>query len=187
MSAFNASDIAEMVRRRFALPEGAELQFIPLVGPALRSLAYDVAKDPNLRDWLLTDPATITVTLDGDGVADLSTLITTNKILLECLHLGEILPPVNPNYSTQPFRLISNAGAGQLAGNYDSLVYKAWVEGTSLHTKSPDNNVTPLVGTISFSVPYEPTMAELPESLVQKLVDGPYWQVTPLSEAKNAA
>lgn len=186
MSSLNASDIAELVRRRFNGPEGDELRYIPLVGPALRSLAYDVAKDPNLRDWLLTDPLTTTVTLDAGGVADLSTLITTNKILLECLMYGDIMPPVDPNYSTQPFRLLSNPGQGQLASHYDPLVYKAWLEGFKLHTKSSDNNATPLVGDIRFSVSYEPTLPQLAESLVHHLVWGNYW-ATGEAKSENAA
>lgn len=186
MADLNHSDVAELVRRRFNGPEGDELRYIPLVDSALRQLAYDVARDPNLRNWLMTDQATTTAILDADGVADLTTLITTPRILLECLQYGEIFPPVNANYSTQPFRMIDNEGAGQLAGAYDSLVYKAWLHGTDLHTRSGDSNVTPLVGSISFSVPYWPTIAQLPNSLVQKLVWGNYWQ-TGEPKSENAA
>lgn len=187
MSDLGYSDIAEMVRRRYALPEGAELQFIPLVDPALRQLSYDVAKDPNLRHWLMTDPASTTVTLDAEGVADLTDLIADPRILLECLQYGDIYPPVNPDYSTQPFRLVDNFGQFQLPGNYDSLVLKASLDGFKLRTKSPDNNVTSLVGDISFQVNYWATLPQLPETLVEHLVWGPYWQATPLTEAKNAA
>lgn len=186
MADFNHSDIAEMVRRRFNGPEGDELRYIPLVDSALRQLAYDVARDSQLRNWLLTDPDTATATLDADGVADLSALITAPRILLECLQYGEIRPPVDANYSTQPFRMIENSGMGLLAGNYDSLVYKCWLEGTSLFTKSGDGNATPLVGDISFRVPYWPTIAQLPNALVQKLVWGPYWTDSPITEAKGA-
>jgi hypothetical protein len=177
-----------MVRRRFNLPEGAELQFIPLVDPALRQLAYDVARDPSLRDWLLTDPATTTATLDADGVADLEPLIEDPRILLECLQYGDIYPPVASGYPTQPFRLVDNVGLLQLSGGYDSLILKAAVSGHTLKTKSPDGNATPLVGDISFNVNYWPTLAQLPEMLVEKLVWGNWWQTgEPKSENAEAA
>ena len=186
MSAFNHSDIAEMVRRRFNLPEGDELRFIPLVDSALRQLAYDVAKDPSLRAWLMTDPSFTTASLSAAGVADLTALVASPRILLECLQYGEITPPA-AYASDQPFRMIDNSGQGQLAGAYDALVYKAWVEGDNLFTKSPDNNVTPLTGTIAFRVPYWPTISQLPEPLVKNLVWGNYWISTPLTEVQNAA
>lgn len=187
MSNLNASDIAELVRRRFNGPEGDELRYIPLVDSALRQLAYDVAKDPSLRQWLMTDPSTTTATLDADGVADLTALIADPRILLECIGFGDVFPPVDPNYSTQPFRLVDNIGQLQLAGCYDALVLKATVDGFKFKTKSGDANATPLVGDISFAVPFWPRLSDLPESLVEQLVWGPYWQDTPLTEAKNAS
>lgn len=186
MSTLNHSDIAEMVRRRFNLPEGAELQFVPLVDPALRQLAYDVARDSSLRQWLMTVPTATTVTLDADGVADLTALITDPRVLLECLQYGDIFPLVASGYPTQPFRLVDNVGQLQLAGGYDALILKATVDGFSLKTKSPDGNVTPLVGDISFQVPYWPTLAQLPEPLVEKLVWGNYWN-TGEPKSANAA
>lgn len=180
------SDIAQLVLRRFGGEQGDELKYIPLVDPALRQLAYDVARDPSLRDWLLTDPATATATLDANGVADLEDLIEDPRILIECLSLGDIYPPIADGYPTQPFRLINNVGALQLSGGYDALVLKAAVSGHTLETKSPDGNVTPLAGDISFSVPYWPTLTQLPEMLVEKLVWGPYW-VVPDTQSQNAA
>ena len=187
MADVSVSDVCEMVRRRFNLPEGDELRFMPLVDPALRQLAYDVARDPSLRNYLMTDADTVTATLDADGIADLSTLVNTSpRILLECLCYGDVHP--DPSWaSQQPLREVSEMGQGLLAGAYDSLVYHYWLEGMNLNTRSPDNNVTPLVGTISFRTPYWPTLDQLPNSLVQKLVWGPYWADTPLTEAKNAA
>lgn len=184
MSAFNNSDIAELVRRRFNGPEGDELRYLPLVDSALRQLAYDVAEDPNLRHWLMTDPASTTAILTS-GVADLTALVTSPRILLECLQYGEIFPPVAVGYSTQPFRLVANVAQLLLAGAYDSLVFKACLDGDNLRTRSADNNVTPIAGTISFRVPYWPTITQLPEPLVENLVWGPYWQTEVRSE--NAA
>lgn len=186
MSTLDHSAIAQMVLRRFNGPQTDELRYIPLVDSALRQLAYDVAKDPSLRQWLMTDPATTTATLDGDGVADLTALIASPRILLECIQYGDIFPPVDPNYSTQPFRLVENIGQLQLAGAYDALVFKATVDGFKLKTKSGDANVTPLVGDISFQVPYWPSISQLPEALVENLVWGPWWTDTPMTEAKGA-
>lgn len=184
MSVLTVSDLCEMVRRRFGLSEDDALRFQPLVDPALRRLSYDVARNPNERNWLMSDPATTTALLDADGVANLTTLITSPRILLECLKYGEIYPPADPDYPTQPFRLVDNPARLQLAGAYDGLVLKACVDGLSLRTKSPDNNLNPLVGTISFRVNYWATLLQLPEPLIQKLVDGPYW--APNTEKKNA-
>lgn len=187
MSDLNASDIAELVRRRFNGPEGDELRYIPLVDSALRQLAYDVARDPELRSYLMSDPATTTAILDGNGVADLTTLVDTSpRILLDCLCYGDVHP--DPSWaSQQPLRQVNDMGPGLLAGAYDSLVYHYWLEGYKLNTRSPDNNATPLAGTISFRTPYWPTIDQLPNALVQKLVWGPYWSDTPITEAKNAA
>lgn len=187
MADLNHSDVAELVRRRFNGPEGDELRYIPLVDPALRQLSYDVARDPDLRHWLMTDPTTTTATLDAEGIADLTALITSPRILLECLQYGEILPPVNANYSTQPLRMIDNDGMGQLSGAYDGLVYKCWLSGTDLHTRSGNGNETPLVGDLRFSVPYWATIAQLPNALVQKLVWGNYWTTGQEVKSENAA
>lgn len=155
---------------------------MPLVDPALRRLAYDVAKDPSLRDWMLTDPTATTATLDANGVADLSALITTPRILLECLKYGNIYP--DPSDSTLPFRMVESEHL-LLSSAYDALVLKCAVSGTTLRTKSSDGNVTPLVNPISLRVPYWATLPQLAEPLVQKLVDGPYW--TPAETAKANA
>lgn len=177
MSTLNASDIAELVRRRFNGPEGDELRYIPLVDPALRQLSYDVARDQHLRHWLFTPRSTTTVTLDADGVADLTDLIDDPRILLECLRYGNIYPPAAA-LSTQPMRMIDNAGQGQLQGAYDSLVYKCWLEGADLHTRSGDGNVTPLTGDLALEVNFWATLPQLPESLIDYLVWGNYWTIT---------
>jgi hypothetical protein len=186
MSSLNASDIGELVRRRFNGPEGDELRYIPLVDSALRQLAYDVAKDPGMRSWLLSDPTTAIATLDANGIADLTPLIENSpRILLECLCYGDVHP--DPSWaSQQPLRQVPEMGQGLLAGAYDGLIYHYWLEGYFLNTRSPDNNATPLVGTISFRTPRWPTLAELPEALVQKLVWGNYW-VTGEQKSENAA
>lgn len=123
---------------------------------------------------MLTDPATTTLTLGGDGSVSLASLITSPRIILECIEVGEITPPA-AYLSTQPFRFLKNAAQGRLAGCYDGIQLKAWVEGTRLYTKSADNNATPLAGDIALSVPYWQTLAQLDQSLVERLVFHDYW------------
>lgn len=163
--------IAIRVRRRLGLPESATLGLQPLVDVVLRRLCYDLAKDPNSRNWVLTSPATTTATLDANGVADLTTLIASPRIILECLRYGEITDPSND----LPMRFLAHTGQGLLAGAYDSLQLKCWLDGSSLYTKSSDNNATPLSGPLSFSVPYWLTIAQLNDSLTERLVMHPDW------------
>lgn len=171
MSSLTHSDVAELVRRRFNGPDGDELRYIPLVDPAIRHLAYEVAADPELRHWLLTDPATTTVALDANGVANLTALIASPRIILECLKYGSIMPPAG--YSTQPLRMLDNEGQGQLKGMFDSLQGKFWLNGTFLFTKRVNNAF--MAGSLRLEVPYWPTLLQLPESLIHKLVHGDYW------------
>jgi hypothetical protein len=176
MSALTNADIAELVRRRFHGPPGDELRYLPLVDSALRQLAYDCAHQGDYQQYVMSDPATTTATLDADGIADLLPLMDDPRILLECLYIGDVHP--DPSWdSQQPLRQANSMGQGLLSGNYDALIYHYWLEGTDLNTRSPDNNVTPLVGTISFRTAYWPTMDQLPELLVEKLVWGHYWTV----------
>lgn len=180
MSALTHADIGEMVRRRFNGPDGDVLRYVALVDPAIRHLAYDVAVDPNLRPWLMTDPATTTAALDANGIADLSPLIANPRIILECLKYGEIMPPAGSGYPTQPFRMLNSEGQGQLKGMFDALQPKCWLSGYFLHTKRVNAF---MVGSISLEVPYWPTIAQLPESLVHKLVHGDYWDATVKEDA----
>ena len=169
-----AETIAIRVRRKLGLPESAALSLQPLVDVAIRRLAYDIARNSNVENYLQTNPATTTVTLDGSGTADLTALVANPRILLDCLKWGDIFPPAGYD-STQPFRLVDNLAQLRLAGAYDALVYHACLSGTSLFTRSPDNNLTPLAGIISFSVTYWPTIAQLPDSLVERLINHPFW------------
>ena len=161
--------IAVRVRRHLGLPESATVALQPLVDVILRRLCLDLAKEPHNRHWILTDPATTTVALSA-GVADLSSLITSPRIILEGLCYGEIYPPSGYT-STLPFHLVEHSGQGQLAGAYDGIQYDAWLVGSSLHTRGEDT----LVGTISLAVPYWPTIAQLNGSLTDRLVLHPDW------------
>lgn len=172
------NDLIQRVRSHPGLPSGMsamgddDFAFAvgQLVFPVLNDLCEHVAADRNKRHYIFTDPLSVVATLDGSGNADLSTLITGNGILLESLKYGNIFPPVASGI-TQPFRMLDNAGQGQLSGAYDALILKCWLEGTVLHTKSQDNNATPLVGDISFEVPHVPGLDALNVQLEDELVD----------------
>lgn len=181
MSALTHNDIAEMVRRRFNGPDGDVLRYVPLVDSAIRHLAYDVAADPNLSHWLLTDPATTTAVLDANGVANLTALIANPRILLECLRYGEVMPPVNDSYPQLPLRMLDHEGQGMLKGIFDRLQGKYWLSGKFLHTKRISNAY--MAGSISFETGYWPTLDQLPEALIHNLVHGNYWQVPIQKEA----
>lgn len=165
MSTLSYEQVAILVRRRTGGREEERLRYVPLVDEGLRRLAYRVARDSRLRNYLLTDPVTTTATLDGNGVADLSTLLTTPRILLECLEYGQI----NHSSSSYQFQWRQSSEQGNLRGAADSLWLRCWLVGTKLYTKGLGNSV--LTGSISLAVAYVPTLAQLPELLVEMLVD----------------
>ena len=167
MSALTTAELGILVRRRMNAPVEAKLRFIPLIGPALNRLALAVADNEHLRHLLLTKTTEVTAQLDDAGVADLSTLITEKAILIDKLHLGNIYHASN----SYPLRPLKSVGQGMLASALDALFFKYWLEGTNLHTKSADNNANPLTDSLSFAVPFVPTLAQLPEQLVEMLVE----------------
>lgn len=120
------------------------------------------AYDAKLRHLVWTDPASVTVTLDDSGVADLSTLVTDERILLDLLKYGEIR---HADYD-HPFRLLENSGQGGFAGSLDALFPKCWLVGSKLHTRT--GGETALSGDLTLAVPYWMTLALLPEELVGK-------------------
>lgn len=141
-----------------------------LLFEVLNELGGEYASDLNLRHYLISDSATTTVALDGAGVADLATLVTSNGLLLGALQYGNIFHPDN----SMPLVPVGNAAAGRLPGNYDAMFLHYWLEGTKLHTRSLDNNQTPLAGNLSFAVPVVPTIAALPpviDDAVERLVN----------------
>lgn len=172
MSALSNENIAVMVRQELRLPPEAALDLQPLIGPALNALGEDVAADYKLRPWLTTDPATATATLGAGGAADLSTLITTNNILLESIRYGSVYH----SSSVFPLQWLEQTNAGRVKSEFATIFLACWLQGTTLYTRSANNNASSyLTGDLSLAVPFIPTLATLPESLtdelVQKIVD----------------
>lgn len=164
MSTLTNAEIAVLVRRRMGTPVSDRLRYAPLINSALLLLARDVAKDKHRRHLMLTDPATTTVTLDGSGVANLTALIASPRILLPELHYGQIFDPSNPN------PLVERQQSTR-AGNWDTIYLHYRLDGVLLRTQSTDNNATPLVGPLTLAVPYWSSLALLNDQLVEPLVE----------------
>lgn len=160
MSTLSYENVAVLVRRRLGANERSVLRFTPLIDQALRRLSYKLAESETLRHWALTDPATTTATLTS-GAADLTALITTPRILLECLGYGRIY------HSSSPFPLkrLNSAGQGQVAGAYDLQFIHYWLEGKTLKLRPTKT------GSLSFAVPYWLTLAQTDDSLIEMLVE----------------
>jgi hypothetical protein len=169
MSALTAQDIAVKIRRRLDAPVSERLRFHALIDDGLYRLAvHKVAPSKVLRPLLLTDPTAATLTLDADGAGDLSALVTSDRILVECIQFGRI------KYDAEGYdfdlRKLEESDHGALANALDVLFGKYWLEGTSLKTRGTDGK--PLASAeLTLAVPYWPTLAQLPESLVERLVE----------------
>jgi hypothetical protein len=158
--------VTERVRAALGLPGDALPDLDDMIGlhadDCIQRTVEMCAADASLRHLVWTDPADVTVTLDGDGAADLSGLVDDPRILLNLLKYGEIR---HASYS-YPFRLLENSGQGAFAGSLDSLFPKCWLVGSKLYTRI--NGESPLSGDLTLAVPYWLTLAQLPEELVGK-------------------
>jgi hypothetical protein len=162
VSTLNEQQVAILACKRAGLPPAAALRLIPLVSAALLLTVRKAAAKTALRHLVWTDPATTTAALDGSGVGDLSTLVTTNRIQLDLLKYGEI----RHSSFEHPLRLLENSGQGAFSGSLDSLFPKCWLKGQKLSTRVA-NEGNLLTGSLSFAVPYWMTLAQLPEDLVE--------------------
>lgn len=165
MSTLSEEQIAIIARERAGAPHTELLRFISQIDAGLNELAERIARSPQMRHWLLTPRATTTTTLDGNGIADLSTLVITNKILLNYLRFGNIYTD-DPDYPNE--LILVNSMAQLKAGTpYGGMFIRAYREGDKLHTYKAGGT---LAGNLSFVVPYVPTRAQLPNALNDDLV-----------------
>lgn len=164
MSVLTEAEIAIKIRRRMNAPVSDRLRYHPLINDALLLLSRESAKDKERRQLYLTDRNTITVALDGSGVANLTALIASQRILVDCLHYGEMYDPSNPNPLVQRRQ-------GSRPGNYDNSYLHYVLDGVKVRTQSTDNNVTPLTGPLSLAVAKWVTLGELAEQEVERLVE----------------
>lgn len=163
------NDIAQRVKALVS-PNGAgDEDFAYAVGqilfPELEALARDLARRPSMRHHVLTDPADVTVVLDGDGVADLSTLEEDEGVLLDCLKYGR----VTLDGLSFPLKLVETPTQGALAGALDTMFARCWLVGPNLYTKGTDGN--PLSGTLALAVPRVPGLDQVAGKVEGLLVD----------------
>lgn len=154
------SEISKQADHDFAFTVA---QLIPSV---IQQLSGSVGMVVGQRHYTFTDPATATATLDGSGIADLTTLVA-NGLLLERLAFGEITHPD----SAFPLHLQGGSSEGVLPGNYDNIFVHCWLVGPKLHTRSTDSNNTPLAGSLAFASPQVAGLDTLNSQLDDDLVD----------------
>lgn len=169
----NLNDILQRVRAHPGVPAPIrdmgdnELAFTisQVLFPCLDELSSRLGADVFKKHYGFTDPAVVTATLDGNGVVDLAPVIIAHGLLIESLQNGEIRHPS----SSQPLVRQAHAGAGP--GNYDKIYLHYWLVGMKLHTRSADNNQTPLTGDLSFACPRQQALDTLNPNQDGTLVD----------------
>lgn len=164
MSALSEAEIAIKVRRRMNAPVSERLRIHPLIDDALLLLSREAAKDKDRRQNFITDRETTELALDGAGVGDLTTLIDTERVLLDCLRYGELVDPSNPNPLVERQQ-------GSRPGNYDAMYLHYVLDGKKIRTQSMDNNAAPLAGPLKCALVKWVTLAELAEQEVERLVE----------------
>jgi hypothetical protein len=94
-------DIAVATEKRLGWDASKRLTLMSYIPAAMSNLAKQVARDPSKRNLLMTDPDTVSVTVTPGvrdsvgtsattGTADLSTIVDTYDIMLDCLKYGTI-------------------------------------------------------------------------------------------------
>lgn len=100
------------------------------------------------RNYTFTDPTTTTATLDGNGAANLSTLVAENGLLLENLQFGEI----RHLSSAYPLERVGTVAELNFPSNYDSIIFRYALIGMKLKTRGASSS--PLAGDLSFACPH---------------------------------
>jgi hypothetical protein len=159
MSVLTPQIVAEVMRQRLSLPNGAQApRFINGIPEALKNTARKVAANPRLRPLMISDKATVTLPIVS-GAVDLTTGYTTHRFLLEYFQKGHIYH-VDITY---PLRKISTHAVGLV--QQLSEYYYYYIDGDKLRLQKADPSALKPTGVISFAVPTFPaTLAQLPES-----------------------
>lgn len=87
----NEKDLIIKVRQRLGIPASEGPRILTLISASLEKLAREVSNDYTKRDLLLTDKTAVTAAITNtnfDYFADLSTVITTNGVMLDYLEYG---------------------------------------------------------------------------------------------------
>lgn len=88
-----ADQVGLLTAKRMNLPPSARLSLQTYIPAALANLAKSYARDPNKRNNLMTDKASVTAnvtTSNQYNVVDISTILSTNNVMLETLKYGTI-------------------------------------------------------------------------------------------------
>lgn len=173
MSTLSKGDIARRARERLTdWPEAKTGFTIPrlqaLVDGALAKLARIIAADQKRSDLLL--PAAGFAETLVAGEVDLQTVISANSILLDYLDGAEILM-ADLSVNAFPFQWVANQGELALSRITDSIFIHCCLTGTLLQTKNTDGSLISLNGNIVIFSNYVPTMAQLPVSLEDSVID----------------
>lgn len=162
MSDLSYSAIADLVRQRLGLPVDTRLRIQSLVRTALQRLGQQVAQDKWNRQYLITDPDTLTVALSG-GKADLTTIISVNQVLEEWLPYGFFW------HDNKPLQWKRGRDIGNLQAPFDNVFKHCWLEGRTLYTKGTNNQG--LTGSLGCALVASPTLLNLNPNLEDTLLD----------------
>jgi hypothetical protein len=173
MSSLSKGDVARRARERLTdWPEAKTGFTIPrlqtLVDGALTKLARIIAADSKRSDLLVPAagfPETVTA-----GEIDLQAVIAANNILLDYLDGAEI-QMADLTVNAFPFQWVASQGELALQRITDSIFIHCCLTGTLLQTKNTDGSLTSLDGNIVIFSNYIPTMAQLPVSLDDSVID----------------
>lgn len=92
-----AQEIGILVSRRLRLPQSERPRIQTFIDEGLNSLAYNFVNDYEKRKWLVTDKSTVTAAITSSGkdyYADLSTVISSNGVMVDYLEYGQIFHTV---------------------------------------------------------------------------------------------
>ena len=97
--ALTPQEIGLLVTRRLRLPQSERPRVQTFIDEALNALAYNFVNDYEKRKWLLTDKSAVTAAITSSGkdyYADLSTVISSNGVMVDYLEYGQIFHTVSP-------------------------------------------------------------------------------------------
>lgn len=88
-----ADQVGLLTAKRLNLPPSARLSLQTMIPAALANLAKSYARDPNKRNNLMTDKASVTASVTTSNqynIVDISTVLSTNNVMLETLKYGTV-------------------------------------------------------------------------------------------------
>jgi hypothetical protein len=136
---------------------------VSLVDDALSAGSEQIAADPQRRHLLRTDPETTTIEV-VDNVADLTDLLTVNRVIMEFIRSADI-----KGENERSYQFVASMDALRTARRTDRLFTFCVVEGTSLYTRKDTllegHNEEPTV-----SANFYATLAEWPDSENPRLI-----------------